>query len=71
MQYNLGSNNWSNPKRWPIEDGVLSPNGLTTGDVNGDGLPDLVLLGENTLYLLTQQKDGTLGEPEKFPSPVS
>jgi hypothetical protein len=67
VQYNLGSNGWSNPKRWPIEDGVLSPNGLATGDVNGDGLPDLVLLGENTLYLLTQQKDGTLGEPEKIP----
>lgn len=67
VQYNLGTNGWSNPRRWPIEDGVLSPNGLTTGDLNGDGLPDLVLLGENTLYLLAQQKDGTLGEPEKIP----
>src|SRR5687768_12906522 len=67
VQYNLGSNGWSNPKRWPIEDGVLSPNGLTTGDLNGDDLPDLVLLGENTIYLLAQQKDGTLGEPEKLP----
>ncbi|HEY0552498.1 MAG TPA: VCBS repeat-containing protein [Verrucomicrobiae bacterium] len=67
VQYNLGSNGWSNPKRWPIEDGVLSPNGLASGDVSGDGLPDLVLLGENTLYVLTQQKDGTLGEPEKIP----
>jgi len=66
-QYNLGTNGWSSPKRWPIEDGVLSPNGLTTGDLNGDGLPDLVLLGENTIYLLAQQKDGTLGEPEKIP----
>lgn len=67
VQYNLGTNGWSNPKHWPIEDGVLSPNGLTTGDLNGDGLPDLVLLGENTIYLLTQQKDGTLAEPEKIP----
>ncbi len=67
VQYNLGSNGWSNPKRWPIEDGVLSPNGLASGDVSGDGLPDLVLLGENTLYVLMQQKDGTLGEPEKIP----
>jgi hypothetical protein len=67
VQYNLGTNGWSNPKRWPIEDGVLSPNALNTGDLNGDGLPDLVLLGENTIYLLVQQKDGTLGEPEKIP----
>jgi hypothetical protein len=67
VQYNLGSNSWSIPKRWPIEDGVLSPNALTSGDINGDGLTDLVLLGENTLYLLAQQKDGTLGEPEKIP----
>src|SRR6185436_14036328 len=29
--------------------------------------PDLVLLGENTIYLLVQQKDGTLAEPEKIP----
>jgi hypothetical protein len=67
VQYNLGSNGWSFPKRWPIEDGVLSPNALTTGDVNGDGLPDLVLLGENIIYVLLQQKDGALGEPEKIP----
>jgi len=67
VQYNLGTNGWSNPKRWPIEDGVLSPNALTTGDLNGDGLPDIVLLGENSIYVLAQQKDGLLGEPEKIP----
>jgi hypothetical protein len=67
VQYNLGTNGWSFPKRWPIEDGVLSPNALTTGDLNGDKLRDIVLLGENTIYVLFQQKDGTLGEPEKIP----
>ncbi len=67
VQYNTGSNGWSFPKRWPIEDGVLSPNSLTTGDVNGDGRPDLVLLGENIIYVLLQQKDGLLSEPEKIP----
>src|SRR5208283_1484651 len=34
--YNLGSNNWSAPKRWPIDDGQLSANALATGDLNGD-----------------------------------
>jgi hypothetical protein len=67
VQHSQGTNGWSNPRRWPIEDGVLTPNGLTTGDLNGDGLPDLVLLGENVIYVLFQGKDGTLGEPEKLP----
>ncbi len=67
VQYNQGTNGWSAPRRWPIEDGVLSPNALATGDLNGDGLIDLVLLGENTIYFLAQRKDGTLAEPEKIP----
>ena len=67
VQYNLGTNGWSAAKRWPIEDGVLSPNALATGDLNGDGLPDVLLLGENAIYFLAQQKDGTLAEPEQIP----
>ncbi|HMJ89566.1 MAG TPA: VCBS repeat-containing protein [Candidatus Acidoferrum sp.] len=67
VQFNQGTNGWSAPRRWPIEDGVLSPNALATGDLNGDGLLDLMLLGENTLYFLAQRKDGTLAEPEKIP----
>jgi hypothetical protein len=67
VQYNQGSNAWSAPKRWPIDDGQLSPNALGSGDLNGDGRADLVLLGENTLYLLAQQADHSLAEPEKIP----
>src|SRR5436190_685418 len=37
VQYNQGTNGWSTPKRWPIEDGLLSPNALCAGDLNGDG----------------------------------
>lgn len=65
--YNLGSNNWSEPKRWPIDDGQLSANALATGDLNGDGRTDLVLLGENNIYFLPQEADHTLGEPKKIP----
>jgi FG-GAP-like repeat len=65
--YNQGSNTWSAPKRWPIDDGQLSANGLCTGDLNGDGRTDLVLLGENCVYFLPQQADHTLGEPQKIP----
>ena len=65
--YNQGTNGWSAPKRWPIDDAQLTPNALTTGDLNGDGRTDLVLLAENHVYFLPQAADHTLGEPEKIP----
>lgn len=65
--YNQGTNGWSAPKRWPIDDGQLSPNALTTGDLNGDGRTDLLLLADNYVYFLAQQSDHTLGEPRKIP----
>ena len=65
--YNQGTNTWSAPKRWPIEDGQLVPNALNTGDLNGDGHPDLVLLAENFVYFIAQKKDHTLDEPVKIP----
>lgn len=67
IQYNLGTNGWSQPKRWPLEDGTLDFNALTSGDLNGDGRKDLVLLAEKHLHLLRQRSDGTLGEPERLP----
>jgi hypothetical protein len=67
VQYNQGTNGWSTPKRWPIEDGQLTPNALAAGDVNSDGRTDLLLLGESDIYLLAQKQDHTLGEPEKIP----
>lgn len=65
--YNQGTNGWSAPKRWPIDDGQLSPNSLGTGDLNGDGRTDLVLLAENHIYFLAQKADHTLAEPLKIP----
>ncbi len=67
VQYNQGTNGWSLPKRWPIDDGQLSPNALTSGDLNGDGRADLVLLGENNVCFLAQRADHSLAEPEKIP----
>jgi hypothetical protein len=65
--YNLGTNGWSDPKRWHIEDGQLTANALAEGDLNGDGLTDLVLLGDNgSLYFLAQNADHTLAEPQKI-----
>jgi hypothetical protein len=67
VQYNQGTNGWSAPKRWPLDDGQLTPNAMTHGDLNGDGRMDLVLLGDNALYWLAQQPDRSLAEPEKIP----
>jgi hypothetical protein len=67
VQYNLGTNGWSAPKRFPIADGQLSPNALTTGDLHGSGRPGLVLLGENNIYYIAQNADHLLAEPEKIP----
>src|SRR5271168_610505 len=67
VQYNLGTNGWSAPKRWPIDDGQASANALATGDLNGDKRTDLILLGENNIYYLPQNADHTLGEPQKIP----
>jgi hypothetical protein len=67
-QLNQGANTWNAPKRWPIEDGELSPNALAAGDLNGDGLTDLVLLAEKHLYFLAQTPEHTLAEPLKIPS---
>ena len=65
--YNQGTNGWSAPKRWPIDDGQLTALALAAGDLNGDKLTGLVLLGENTLYYLRQNPDHTLAEPQKIP----
>lgn len=67
VQFNQRSNSWSSPKRVTIEDGQLDMNALTEGDLNGDGLMDLVMLGENSLHFIAQQADHTLADPERIP----
>src|SRR5258708_2243695 len=67
LLYNQGTNGWSTPRRWPIEDGQLSANAVSAGDLNGDGRSDLLLLAENFVYVLLQKEDHTLDEPDKIP----
>lgn len=67
VQYNQKDGAWSAPKRWSMDDGLLDPNALATGDLNGDGREDIVLLGETAIHFFAQNPDGTLAEPEKIP----
>jgi hypothetical protein len=67
VQYNQGTNGWSSPKRFPIEDGQITPNGLSSGALDGSGRSGLLLLAENYLYWIAQQPDHTLAEPERIP----
>lgn len=66
VQYNEGTNGWSSPKRFAIDDGQLTANALSTGDLHGTRRPGLVLLGDTTIYWLAQRADHTLNEPEKI-----
>jgi hypothetical protein len=66
--YNQGTNGWSDPKRWHIDDGSMDANALAEGDLTGTGRHGLALLGDNgVLYFLAQKPDGTLAEPRKIP----
>ena len=65
--FNQGTNGWSDPKRWHIDNGRTDANALAAGDLNGDERTDLVLLGDNgSLHFLPQLADHTLGEPQKI-----
>lgn len=67
VQYREGEAAWGNPRRIPVDDGRLDTNALDTGDLNGDGRTDLVLLGESVVYYFAQEPDGSLAEPEPIP----
>lgn len=67
VQFNTGSNTWSGPRRWPLADGLLTPNALAAGDLDGNGRADLLLLTEKFIHFLRQTTNGTLAEPEKIP----
>ena len=67
LQYHDGTNTWTAPKRFAIDDGMLDPYALVNGDLNGDKRTDLLLLGEGHIYFFAQTEEKTLAEPEKIP----
>ena len=67
IQYHLSTNGWSAPKQWPIADGTLGADSLACGDLNGDGLTDLLLLGEKCCYFFAQNTNQGMNDPIKIP----
>ena len=59
--------NWGAARKIQVKDGLSRNEGLACGDINGDGLDDLVLLGKNLFYVVSQQKDKGLQEPVEYP----
>lgn len=67
LQYHDGTNTWLAPKRIAVDDGMLDPYALVTGDLNGDKRMDLLLLAEGHIYFFAQNERKTFAEPEKIP----
>jgi hypothetical protein len=67
VQINQGTNAWSLPRRIDLGDGLLDANALTSGDINGDRLPDLLLLAEKHVHILLQRPDHSLADAVKLP----
>ncbi len=60
--------NWESRKKINIEDGLVTTSVLSCGDLNNDGKEDLALAGRDSVYIVSQEKDGSLAEPVKYPT---
>jgi hypothetical protein len=59
---------WQPRKRINIDDALANENALVCEDIDNDGKKDLIAVSRDALYVVLQKKDGTLGEPVKYPS---
>lgn len=64
---NKGGAEFGDPWRVEVPDAVPSQLNLDTGDVDGDGRPDLVLLTSEDVVVVSQREGGGLGEPQRLP----
>lgn len=66
VHFNKGNRKWETPLEIPAEAGQINMNSLDIGDLNNDGLEDLILLAEDAAYVFHQQPGNKLGEAEKI-----
>lgn len=60
--------NWQTRQKINIDDGLLNSNMLVCKDINNDGKDDLILAGNDGIYVILQKESGTLAEPVKYPT---
>ncbi len=58
---------WQKAKIVTVKKGLLTKKALACGDINGDGLDDIVIAGKECIYLVTQNKSGNLDSPVQIP----
>ncbi|MGB0581542.1 MAG: FG-GAP repeat domain-containing protein, partial [Limisphaerales bacterium] len=64
---NKGNQEWAEPVSWELEASLFNLNAIDAGDLNGDGLKDVVILAEHFAFLFRQKKDGGFEDPLKIP----
>jgi hypothetical protein len=62
------STSWPTKKKINIDDGLPTSNALVCADLSNDGAVDLALAGRDSIYIIVQEKDGSLAEPVKYPT---
>jgi len=62
-----GKGNFPRTRVFDVTDGAFTSEGLASGDLNGDGRADLVILGKTYVAVYYQSDKGTLKEPVKLP----
>ena len=67
VQYNEGDRRWSAPVSWPLRDVPFSPNVLAVVDPDGDGRPDVFVLGEYQIHWFRQSAEGGLQRADPIP----
>jgi len=66
VMINEGAGKFADPVVRELGDGVATGSGLGSGDLNRDGLADIILLRENELVVLPQLKGGGFGDPVRL-----
>jgi len=59
---------WQTRKKIQINDGLLTSNALVCADLNHDSADDIALAGRDAIYIIIQKKNGSLAEPETYPT---
>ena len=67
VEYQRTDGSFGQLRSFPQRDAQKTPWAVDVGDLNSDGLNDVVFLGTESLYLVYQQKNGRLDSPKRFP----